>query len=77
MVSEFLLCISETLKIVPLTDAQQLLMLSAGTLTYSEERKLSLSYFLICYNSYYYYYYYMYVCMYVCMNIILSCHITA
>jgi hypothetical protein len=56
LVSEFLLGISETLlysmsalhvKIVPLLDVHQLLMLSAGTLLYLEPRELSL---IIFYN---------------------------
>jgi hypothetical protein len=56
LVSEFLLGISETLhcpmstlqvKIVPLLDAHQLLMLFAGTLTYSEPETFTL---IIFYN---------------------------
>jgi hypothetical protein len=56
LVSEFLLGISETLlcsvsdphvKIVPLVDVHQLLMLSAGKLTYSEPGTFSL---IILYN---------------------------
>jgi hypothetical protein len=56
LVSEFLLGISETLhcllsalqvKIVPLLDAHQLLMLFARTLTYSEPETFTL---IICYN---------------------------
>jgi hypothetical protein len=56
LVSEFLLGISETLlcsmsalrvKIVPLLDVHQLLMLFAGTLTYLEPEKFTL---IICYN---------------------------
>jgi hypothetical protein len=67
LVSEFLLGISETLlcsmsalqvKIVPVLDVHQLLMLSAGTLTYSEPEMFTLIIFIICYNCYYYYYYY-------------------
>jgi hypothetical protein len=57
LVSEFLLGISETLhcsmsaphfKIVPLLDVHQLLMLSAGTLTYLEPGMLSL---IVSYNT--------------------------
>jgi hypothetical protein len=64
LVSEFLLGISENLlcsmsalqvKIVPLLDVHQLLILSAGTLTYLEPETFSLIIFIICYNSYYYY----------------------
>jgi hypothetical protein len=56
LVSEFLLGISETLycsmsalhvKIVPLLDVHQLLMLFAGTLTYSESETFTL---IIFYN---------------------------
>jgi hypothetical protein len=54
LVSEFLLGISETLhcsmfvpqlKVVPLLDVQQLLMLFAGRLTYSESGTFSLNIF--------------------------------
>jgi hypothetical protein len=64
LVSEFLLGISETLhcsmsapqvKIVPLLDVRQLLMLCAGTLTYSEPKTFNLIIFIICYNCYYYF----------------------
>jgi hypothetical protein len=70
LASEFLLGISETLhcsvsaphvKFVPLLDVRQLLMLFAGTSTYSEPVTLFLIVFLICYNCYYYYYYYYYL----------------
>jgi hypothetical protein len=72
----FLLGISDTLlcsmtaphvKIVPLLDVHQLLMLFEGTLTYSEPRTFSLTIFYNSYNYYYYYYYYycyIYVSMY-------------
>jgi hypothetical protein len=43
-------------KIVPLLDVHQLLMLSAGTLTYSKPGTFSSIVFIICYNYYYYYY---------------------
>jgi hypothetical protein len=66
LVSEFLLGISETLhcsmsalkvKIVPLLHAHQLIMLSAGTLTYWEPEKFTLIILIICYDCCYYYYY--------------------
>jgi hypothetical protein len=63
LVSEFLLGTSETLlcsmsalqvKIVPLLDIHQLLMLSAGTLTYSQPGTFSSIIFVISYHCYYY-----------------------
>jgi hypothetical protein len=68
LASDFLLGISEILhcsmsaprvKIVPLLDAHQLLMLFAETLMYSEPGTYSSIFFKICYNNnnnnYYYY----------------------
>jgi hypothetical protein len=81
LVFEFLLGISETLlcsmsaphvKTVPLLDVHQLLMLSAGTLTYSEPRTFSsiilymlqpLTLFILLLH-YIRMYVYMYVCVY-------------
>jgi hypothetical protein len=78
LVSELLLGISETLrcsmsalhvKIVPLLDAHQLLMLFARTLTYSEPETFTLIIFIICYDCYYYYYYNLFVfCLRLCIN---------
>jgi hypothetical protein len=76
LVVEFLLGISATLlcsmsaphvKIVPLLDVHQLLMLFARMLTFSEPRTFSLIIFIIYYN-YYYYYFYNNVCTkYICI----------
>jgi hypothetical protein len=44
-------------KIVPLLNAHQLLMLSAGTLTYSDPETFTLINFYNMYNCYYYYCY--------------------
>jgi hypothetical protein len=63
LVSKFLLGISDALqcsmsaphvKIVPLLDVHQLLMLFAGTLMYSEPGMFSSNVFIICYNCHYY-----------------------
>jgi hypothetical protein len=71
LVSEFLLGISKTLhhsmsafqvKIVPLLDAHQLLVLFARTLTYSELETFALINFYNMYNYCYYYYLILLVC---------------
>jgi hypothetical protein len=79
LVFEFLLCISETLhcsvsahvQLVPLLDMHRLVMLFAGTLTYSEPRAFPLIIFYnTSYKCYYYYYYYYYYYMYIRMYIL-------
>jgi hypothetical protein len=85
LVFEFLLGIWETLlcsmsalqiKIVPLLDVHQLLMLFAGTLTYSEPETFTLIIFIICYNYYYYHHHHRHhyvICLFVyllfCINV--------
>jgi hypothetical protein len=62
LVSEFLLgtlhCSMSAphVKIIPLLDVHQLLMLSARTLTYLEPGTFSSIIFIICYSYYYYLY---------------------
>jgi hypothetical protein len=59
LVSEFLQCSKSALqvKIVPLLDVHQLLILFARMLTYSEPETFTLIIFIIVYDRYYYYYY--------------------
>jgi hypothetical protein len=67
-------------KIVPLLDVHQLLMLFADTLTYSEPRMFSSIVFIIWYNCYYYYLHehklelnwiiiILFVCFLICINV--------
>jgi hypothetical protein len=81
LVSEFLLSISQTfhcsmsaleVKIVPLQDVHQLLMLFVGTFMYSEPETFTLIVFIICYNCYYYFHYFI-VCLFFVYVSVLIC----